>query len=135
MPKVSKFDSFLQAYGISQLSFRVSGSIYCFRFGIDEDPVTGSAHTSLAPYWCSKLSSDKYVFFYFSDFYTRIVTDIPRDFLSLLCGRLRGYQMSERGGYVSVEMVPLSDDNSNDTERVLLRGHAVTVMSSILHYL
>ena len=43
--------------------------------------------------------------------------------------------MSEIGGYVSVEMVPLSDDHSNDTERVLLRGHAVTVMSSILHHL
>lgn len=25
-------------------------------FGIDEDPVTGSAHTTLAPYWASKLN-------------------------------------------------------------------------------
>ncbi|WP_276134327.1 PhzF family phenazine biosynthesis protein [Polluticoccus soli] len=28
--------------------------------GIDEDPVTGSAHTSLAPYWASKLGKEKF---------------------------------------------------------------------------
>jgi len=26
--------------------------------GVDEDPVTGSAHTSLTPYWCNKLNKD-----------------------------------------------------------------------------
>ena len=32
----------------------------CFfpNFGIDEDPVTGSAHTLLAPYWCKKLEKN-----------------------------------------------------------------------------
>ena len=25
------------------------------RFGIDEDPVTGAAHCSLAPFWCERL--------------------------------------------------------------------------------
>lgn len=25
------------------------------RFGIDEDPVTGSAHTALAPFWSARL--------------------------------------------------------------------------------
>ena len=31
---------------------------FCPKFGIDEDPVTGSAHTTLIPYWSEKLSKD-----------------------------------------------------------------------------
>ena len=42
--------------------------------GIAEDPVTGSAHCSLAPYWAAKLGKNE----------------------------LRGYQASARGGYVGV---------------------------------
>lgn len=35
----------------------------CFfpAFGIDEDPVTGSAHTTLAPYWASRLNKNELV--------------------------------------------------------------------------
>lgn len=45
--------------------------------GVDEDPVTGSAHCGLAPYWAAKLDRDI----------------------------LRGYQASARGGEVEVELV------------------------------
>ena len=31
---------------------------FCPKFGINEDPVTGSAHTTLIPYWSEKLSKD-----------------------------------------------------------------------------
>ncbi|WP_415947201.1 PhzF family phenazine biosynthesis protein [Streptomyces sp. KLOTTS4A1] len=33
----------------------------CFfpNVGIDEDPVTGSAHTALAPFWCARLGRDR----------------------------------------------------------------------------
>ena len=62
------------------------GSAYDFvsRFfapasGIPEDPVTGSAHTSLAPYWAERLGRDELV----------------------------GYQASARGGVVQV--VPSGD--------------------------
>jgi PhzF family phenazine biosynthesis protein len=44
--------------------------------GIDEDPVTGSAHCTLAPYWADKLGKSE----------------------------LRGYQASARGGEVRVRM-------------------------------
>ncbi|MBT8400021.1 MAG: PhzF family phenazine biosynthesis protein [Rhodothermia bacterium] len=44
------------------------------KFGIPEDPVTGSAHCCLAPYWCSALGQS----------------------------RLVGYQASARGGMVEV---------------------------------
>jgi predicted PhzF superfamily epimerase YddE/YHI9 len=44
--------------------------------GISEDPVTGSAHCALAPYWSAKLGRD----------------------------RLVGYQASLRGGYVRVKL-------------------------------
>lgn len=42
--------------------------------GVPEDPVTGSAHSALAPYWAAKLGKTE----------------------------LRGYQASARGGYVGV---------------------------------
>ena len=45
-------------------------------FGIDEDPVTGSAHCALAPYWSERLGQDE----------------------------LLGYQASRRGGYVRVRV-------------------------------
>eukprot|EP01041_Mallomonas_annulata_P004739 gene4739-9411_t len=50
----------------------------CFfpRYGINEDPVTGSAHCALAPYWCTKLNQTK----------------------------LLGYQASKRGGQVDVTL-------------------------------
>jgi len=44
--------------------------------GIDEDPVTGSTHTSLTPLWSKKLSKDK----------------------------LTAYQLSERGGHLMCEL-------------------------------
>lgn len=44
--------------------------------GIDEDPVTGSAHTALAPYWRSEIGRD----------------------------RMTGYQASARGGLVRAEI-------------------------------
>ena len=46
------------------------------RVGIDEDPVTGSSHCALAPYWAQRLGRTK----------------------------LRGYQASARGGIVDVEL-------------------------------
>ncbi|MCD6161225.1 MAG: PhzF family phenazine biosynthesis protein [candidate division Zixibacteria bacterium] len=45
-------------------------------FGINEDPVTGAAHTVLAPYWSAKLNKSK----------------------------MRAYQVSQRGGVVLMQM-------------------------------
>lgn len=59
--------------------------------GIDEDPVTGSAHCCLAPYWAARLGKTT----------------------------MSGYQASERGGVVRVE---LSD------ARALLGGTAFTIV-------
>lgn len=50
------------------------------RCGINEDPVTGSAHCALAPYWSSKIA----------------VSSAP----------LTGFQASKRGGVVKVEFIP-----------------------------
>ena len=46
------------------------------RVGVNEDPVTGSAHCCLTPYWCCKLGEDQLV----------------------------GYQASPRGGVVRVRV-------------------------------
>jgi PhzF family phenazine biosynthesis protein len=59
--------------------------------GVPEDPVTGSAHCALAPYWGAKLGRSE----------------------------LLGYQASARGGFVRVRLAG---------DRVLLGGHAITVM-------
>ena len=34
---------------------------FCPKYGINEDPVTGSAHTSLIPYWSERLKSSELV--------------------------------------------------------------------------
>ena len=59
--------------------------------GIPEDPVTGSAHCCLGPFWRARLGKDELV----------------------------GYQASARGGVVQVRV---------HGERVILGGHAVTVL-------
>lgn len=61
------------------------------RAGIPEDPVTGSAHCALAPYWAPRFGRDA----------------------------LAGYQASPRGGLVRMRLAG---------ERVILGGHAVTVL-------
>ena len=65
------------------------------RTGIAEDPVTGSAHCCLGPFWHRQWGK----------------------------ATLVGYQASARGGVVHVEMAG---------DRVLLGGHAVTVMQGEL---
>jgi predicted PhzF superfamily epimerase YddE/YHI9 len=65
--------------------------------GVPEDPVTGSAHCGLAPFWAERLNRTELV----------------------------GYQASERGGVVRVQV---------DGSRVRLGGQAVTVVrGELLH--
>jgi PhzF family phenazine biosynthesis protein len=59
--------------------------------GVDEDPVTGSSHCALAPFWGERFGRTE----------------------------LTGYQASRRGGFVHTRVVG---------DRVILGGHAVTVM-------
>jgi len=67
--------------------------------GVNEDPVTGSAHCTLALYWGEKLSQTV----------------------------LTGYQASERGGVVKVELL------SKSKHRVKLIGEAVTVLKGTMY--
>ncbi|KAM7254319.1 hypothetical protein ACFE04_032001 [Oxalis oulophora] len=67
------------------------------KLGVDEDPVTGSAHCVLAPFWQERLGKCEF----------------------------NAYQASRRGGTLNVHL----DEKS---QRVLLRGNAVTVMEGSL---
>jgi PhzF family phenazine biosynthesis protein len=67
--------------------------------GVNEDPVTGSAHVILGPYW-QKILNKKH---------------------------LRAFQVSNRGGFMDIEM--------NDGGRVNLIGTAVTVAEGNLYSL
>ncbi|HVT44469.1 MAG TPA: PhzF family phenazine biosynthesis protein [Thermoanaerobaculia bacterium] len=64
-------------------------------YGIDEDPVTGSSHCCLGPFWAARLERTEMV----------------------------GFQASARGGIVHVRL---------EGERVMLSGHAVTVMRGVI---
>ncbi|XP_074573862.1 uncharacterized protein LOC141830313 [Curcuma longa] len=70
---------------------------FCPKFGINEDPVTGSVHCALAPYWSKKLGKNSLV----------------------------AYMASPRGGRLDLELIV-------ETQRVLIRGEALTVMSGTL---
>jgi len=66
------------------------------RAGVDEDPVTGSAHCALAPYWARRLGKN----------------------------RLSAHQVSTRGGDLRCDVT--TDDLGGQGDRVLLAGRAVT---------
>ena len=72
------------------------------KVGINEDPVTGSAHTSLAPYWQEKLGK------------------------SVMVAR----QISARGGLIGVECVDNAEDAAKN--RVLISGQAVVTLKGEL---
>jgi predicted PhzF superfamily epimerase YddE/YHI9 len=88
------------------------------RFGINEDPVTGSAHCVLAPYWFEKLSQVH------GGQYEELV----------------GYQASARGGLLTLRLSSESraetissgnvDCEDNSTNRVKLIGHSCTTLTS-----
>ena len=71
--------------------------------GVDEDPVTGSAHCCLTPYWARKLKKSS----------------------------MNASQLSRRGGQLQVELKEDSGKGSG-TERVLLQGNSVVVVKGIL---
>jgi len=68
--------------------------------GIDEDPVTGSTHCALAPYWQAKLGRNELV----------------------------GHQVSPRGGIVRCTVASDAARDSVASDRVRLSGKAVTVL-------
>ncbi|XVF32609.1 hypothetical protein REPUB_Repub17cG0097100 [Reevesia pubescens] len=70
---------------------------FCPKYGINEDPVCGSAHCALAPYWSQQLGKCDLV----------------------------AHAASPRGGILKIHL----DEQS---QRVLLRGKAVTVMEGSL---
>ncbi|GAA1272493.1 PhzF family phenazine biosynthesis protein [Kitasatospora nipponensis] len=77
--------------------------------GVAEDPVTGSAHTALAPFWAERLGRTE----------------------------LTGYQASARGGLVRCALRGPDEAPAEGSpaggRRVLLSGHAVTVLDGVLH--
>lgn len=73
--------------------------------GVNEDPVTGSAHASLAPYWQEKLEKS----------------------------HMLAQQVSKRGGVVRVECVETGSEGEAIEERVLISGQAVVTLKGELY--
>ncbi|MES2337855.1 MAG: PhzF family phenazine biosynthesis protein [Pseudomonadota bacterium] len=72
----------------------VVSRVFTDYFDIPEDPVTGSAHAVMVPYWAEKLGKPGFT----------------------------AYQASARGGHVGCTL---------DGNRVILRGHCVTVIEGV----
>ncbi|GAA5853056.1 hypothetical protein JCM8547_000185, partial [Rhodosporidiobolus lusitaniae] len=85
--------------------YYVYSRVFAPAVGIDEDPVTGAAHTAIAPFWFSGSST------------SRLLT--PAD--NVASGALKCKQVSQRGGEIDVVL-------SKDRKRVELKGRAKTVM-------
>jgi PhzF family phenazine biosynthesis protein len=73
---LAPFGSALVTAASSDPEFDFVSRYFAPGYGIDEDPVTGSAHCALAPYWAARLGRDE----------------------------LSGYQASTRGGVVEVRV-------------------------------
>ncbi|CEQ40985.1 SPOSA6832_02681, partial [Sporobolomyces salmonicolor] len=85
--------------------FDIYSRVFAPDLGIPEDPVTGAAHTALAPFWLSAPS----------------ISRLPKSSAVQQTSSLKAKQVSKRGG----EMVLALD---RETGRVELRGFAKTVM-------
>ena len=53
---VSKLDGQGLIISSSSNQYDFVSRYFCPKYGINEDPVTGSAHTTLIPYWSEKLN-------------------------------------------------------------------------------
>jgi predicted PhzF superfamily epimerase YddE/YHI9 len=81
-PDFAKLKALGRAFAVTCISDNPDYDFYSRFFalavGINEDPVTGSSHTSLAPYWSKKLGKNKLI----------------------------GHQASKRGGLLECELAP-----------------------------
>lgn len=125
---------------VSNTEYDFVSRFFCPCYAVNEDPVTGSAHCTLAPYWSSKRS-------------TNVVDEAAAGSgggdstsgdgggaaggdngaggITGVVGSagynwLHGFQASARGGKVSVRVITLEENE----DRVILAGHGVTVMKT-----
>ncbi|GAA6009580.1 hypothetical protein JCM10207_004110 [Rhodosporidiobolus poonsookiae] len=85
--------------------YDIYSRVFAPLLGIDEDPVTGAAHTGLAPFWLAPSSA----------------ANLANPTKARQTRMLRAKQVSRRGGEMEVVL-------STDGKRVELRGQAKTVM-------
>lgn len=106
----------LKASGVHFVS-RVFGPLV----GIDEDPVTGSAHSVLAPYWAQKLGVSGQ-----SLTAKQVSFSKPTQRLNSCADIRLTHKVSARGGDVEVEWV-------ENEKLVKVRGHAVTAATGTVN--
>jgi PhzF family phenazine biosynthesis protein len=89
----------------SDRSFDFISRFFAPNLGINEDPVTGSAHCCLAPYWYDRQQE----------------TQAKQETTGEMKSKFLAYQASPRGGVVQMEYL-------KDSQRVILAGQAVTIL-------
>jgi PhzF family phenazine biosynthesis protein len=80
----------------------VVSRVFVPAWGVDEDPVTGSAHAALAPFWAARLGRDSF----------------------------SAFQASRRGGRVECRLAPAPAEAGGD--RAILGGRCVTVVEGVM---
>ena len=103
--------------------------------GIPEDPVTGSAHTVLAPYWSKILQKVMILLLsiYIFSFYSIYLHDINiRYSISNVLSQdsLFAHQSSARGGELWLKVVngPIREDGSGGGGITIIRGEGAVVL-------
>ncbi|XP_031504994.1 uncharacterized protein LOC116267426 isoform X2 [Nymphaea colorata] len=72
---------------------------FCPRLGIDEDPVTGSAHCALAPYWSKKLGKHDFTAYQASPRGGKLILQLKEDLGRVL---IQGEAISIMAGSIRV---------------------------------
>lgn len=80
----------------------VVSRVFVPAWGVDEDPVTGSAHAALAPFWAERLGRDSFT----------------------------AFQASRRGGRVECRLEPAPAEAGGD--RVMLGGRCVAILEGTM---
>ncbi|MBR1858553.1 MAG: PhzF family phenazine biosynthesis protein [Selenomonadaceae bacterium] len=59
LDKLSKLDGLIQAVTAASSDYDCVSRVFAPKIGINEDPVTGSTHCLITPYWANKLGKNK----------------------------------------------------------------------------
>jgi predicted PhzF superfamily epimerase YddE/YHI9 len=67
MELISKIDGACVAVTAKGTEYDCVSRVFAPKFGITEDPVTGSTHCMIAPYWCKRLNKTNIIAFQVSE--------------------------------------------------------------------
>lgn len=77
--KMKQLDGLLVAVSAKGTTYDCVSRIFAPKMGVEEDPVTGSTHCMITPYWCEKLGKDHLVCYQASERSGELYTAVSGD--------------------------------------------------------